>query len=445
MARTKFIDNLQQNINLDADLSGDNSLNVLDNIKKIVLLNGENGTDEFIKDEVDITYFRAVKNEELGEYTDDDNNSGYKLAFNFGREDFAGDIKTVCLANKDFIDPRFSNSFSNSAGNTVSGSGGAYTFSANDMINNYTRVIDVDVESGKILTFNVKYDNGTWKAAFTRWNHDFKNFRIGGMTSYIYLDSVVSVNINGLITLPDGVGGWNIAPENTEALLYFGIDEESDKYILTYLAKDEKVFNNLLIDKNNMTTELHKMVLPNEVSWPINLDFDEPDQNNGYFSPRYSLIYKSRFCMPLYTVRIEHEEEINGVYMCSINPKNSTDITALETHCLDINGDEVDWDISHPSKIGQPLIYSGCGSAIACAWTIKNNVAYIKGNIGTVIDIGFYYQSMIIHTKIENNQIIMWWKTCPYCLSITETLTKPFLKTLNNTLKYTFRVVNTGR
>jgi hypothetical protein len=188
-------------------------------------------------------------------------------------------------------------------------------------------------------------------------------------------------------------------------------------------------------------TELHQMILPNEVSWPSNIYWNYFNVNSGFF-PRYGMFYKGRFCMPLYTVRTEHEQEINGVYMCSINYKDSTDIKALETHCFNSFGEEVDWNDNMPYQSNQPLINSGCKTAISTAWTIKNDIAYIKQSGSK--NYGFYYKGMMLSTTIANGRITLQWYTCPYCLSITETLTKPFVKTLNKTLKYTFNVVNTG-
>lgn len=443
MARTKFIENLQENYNLDTDLGGDTSLSQFQNIQKIVLLNGDNGGDEFIKDDVDITYFRTIRQAEKTPYTDDNENVGYKMMFEFGREDFAGEVKTVCLANRDFTDPRFSNTFSNSSGNALGGSNGRYSFTADDMINSATRVLDFDYENGILLTFNIRYINGEWAAVFCKWNHNFRNFRIGGAASYFYLNEVVSVDIGGLITVPDRQGNWNpVTDSYIDAMLYYGIDEKNNNYVLTYTTRAKKVFNNLIINREDMTqTELHQMILPNEVSWPSNMNWNFFNSRFGY-SPRPALFYKGKFCMPLYTTRIEHEEEISGVYMCSINYKDSTDIKALETHCINNSGVEVDWNTDMPYKTGQPLINSGCESAISTAWTIKNEIAYLKQ--GGKADLGFYYQGMMLATRIFETYIQFQWNTCPYCLSIYETLTKPFLKTLNKTCKYTFKVVNTG-
>lgn len=440
MARTNFIDNLQENINLDTDLNGDSTLSQKSNIMKIVILDGDNGRDEFVKDDVDILYFREAQNEEVTEYTDDKGNNGYKFIFNIGREDFAGEIKSVCLANSNFIDPRFSHTFPN--GSSLEGSNAVYSFTADDMMNNATRVLDFDYENGKLLTFNIKYNNGEYSAVFCRWNHNFRNFRIGGAQSYFFLDELVSIDIGDLITIPDGQGNW-IAPSDSTAkvMFYYGIDEKNNKYVLAFTEKDNKVFNTLTINKENTTqTELHQMILPNEVSWTTNISWKTFNNANGDYLAN-ALFYKGRFCMPLYTVRTEHEQEINGVYMCSINYKNSTDIVALETHCYS-DGVEVNWDSTMPSKSAMPLVYSGCETAIGTAWTIKNNIAYIKKNGSG--DLGFYYKGMILVSRIRLGNFRLRWRTCPYCLSIVEKLSKPFLKTLNKTVKYTFKVVNTG-
>lgn len=443
MAKTRFIENLQQNYNLDTDLFGDSNIMQKENVRKIVLLDGENGNSEFIKDDINIVYFRDLLEGEREAYEDENGNKGYKQTYNFGRDDFAGTIKTVCLANKDFIDPRYSNGFSNSEGNVMIGSGVSYGFTANDMINNQTRILDFDFENGKLLTFNVRYVDGEWTAVFCRWNHNFRNFRIGGAQSYFYIDEVVSVDIGDLITVPDNQGNWEPPTDQyMDAMLYYGIDEENNNYVLTYTARLKKVFSTLTINREDMTqTELHQMILPNEVSWPSNMNWNYCNARFGC-TPRNSLFYKGRLCMPLYTTRIEHEQEISDVYMCSINYKNSTDIRALETHSINSNGVEVDWNSNMPYQPYQPLIGSGCKTAISSAWTIKNDVAYIKQ--GGAKDWGFYYKGMMLSTAIGGGSITLQWQTCPYCLSIYETLTKPFLKTLNKTLKYTFRIVNTG-
>lgn len=439
MSRTNFIDNLQENINLDTDLAGDMTLTQKANIAKIVILDGENGSDEFIRDDVDILYFRAANDDEISEYTDDNGNTGYKYIYNFGREDFAGEIKTVCLANENFSDPRFSNTFSD--GSPLRGSNYQYSFTADDMMNNTTRVLDFDYENGTLLTFNIKYDNGEYSAVFCRWHHNIRNFRIGGAQAYYYLDELVSIDIGDLITIPDGQGNWIVPSDSTaKVMFYYGIDEKNNKYVLAFTEKDNKVFNTLTINKENTTqTELHQMILPNEVSWPTNISWKTFNNANGDYLAN-ALFYKGRFCMPLYTTRTEHEQEINDVYMCSINYKDSTNIIALETHCY-LNGEEVDWNSSIANKSAMPLIYSGCDTAIGTAWTIKNNIAYLKN--GTA-DLGFYYKGMILTPRIRIGNFRLLWRTCPYCLSISEKLSKPFLKTLNKTVKYTFKVVNSG-
>lgn len=441
MAKTKFIEFLNTNSNLDTDLN-DGPYNQEANIKKIVLLDGENGSSMFVKDDVEITYFREVKNAERSTYTDDDDRTGYKYVFEFEREEFAGEIKTVCLANKNFIDPRFSNTYSQSTDNTFEGSGTSYSFTADDMINQYTKVLDFDFESGTLLTLNIRYIDDEWTAVFCKWNHNFRNFRIGGAQSYFYLDEVISIDIDDLMKIPDGQGGWTAAPANTTGAIFFGVDDQNDNYVITYMTKNAKVFNNLVISKNDLTqTNTYKMILPNEVSYPSNTDF-YGYWTDGNYKPKYSLMYKGRFCMPLYATRTEHEQEISGVYMCSINYMNSTDIKALETHCINSSGQDVAWSTNMPNEISLPLINAGCVTAISSAWTIKNDIAYLKQ--GGTKNWGFYYDGFMLETVIGNGTITFKWHTCPYCLSIYETLVRPFFKTLNKTLKYTFRVVNSG-
>lgn len=446
MAKTKYIENIQSCGNLDTDITQDIALKQSNQVETIVLLDKDNKSNEFIADDVNITYMRKLQEGEREEYEDKNGNPGYKQTYAFGLEEFSGQVSSVCLANKNFIDPRFSNAYSLTSGSDIYGTNQTFSFSASDILTQYSRILDVDYENGTLITFDIKYANNEWSAVFCKWNHNFRNFRIGGASSYFYLNEVLSVDIGDLITIPDGHGNWNpVTDMYKEAMLYYGIDEVNKKYVLVYTTKTEKVFNTLLIDIEDMTqTVVHKMILPNEASWTSNMNWNYFNSRFGYNS-RPALFYNGKFAFPLYTVRTEHEQEISGVYMCLIDLQDSTNITALETHFIDTDGSETDWSADFPARTYQPLIKSGCGTAISSNWTVKNNVAYMKKENNQ--DWGFYYKGMMLRTKISGSgavQISFQWVTCPYCLSISETLSKPFIKTLNKPIKYTFRIVNTG-
>ena len=440
MSKTNFIENLQKIDNLDTTLTGDYSIQQKDQITKIVLLDKEN-RNEFIADDVEITYSKELDLEDRSEYEDENGNKGYKQIYEFTASEFAGTIATVALASKDFVDPRFLPSYNNTSGAGLNFGGVFYAFSANDMINPYTRVLDIDYENGELLTFNIRYVDDAWTAAFCKWNHNFRNFKIGGVNSYFYLKEVISVDIDGLIAVPNNQGEWNIWNElYGDSNLYYGIDEKNKNYVLVWCQPNKKVMNTLSIDMEDMTqTSLHQMILPNEVDFPSNVSWS---CNRAFgVNPKYAAFYDGRYCTLMDVTMTEDEEEISGVYMCSFNYENSTDVKRLETKYIK-NGEETEWDSTFPSNATCPLYKSGCKSFISGSWTIKNNISYVKYGVGA--DWGFYYKGLMISSVVNDNKIKFVYNTCPYCLSIVEILSRPFEKTLNKTLKYTFRIVNTG-
>lgn len=448
MAKTNLIENMQSVGNFDTDITRDTSLMQSKQLEKIVLLDTVNSGSELIKDDVDITYFRKFDTGERTEYEDEDGNKGYQTVFNFGREDFAGTIAQVCLASCDFIDPRYSSGYTLSRGNDLQGTGRSYLFNDTSYLTGYSKVLDCDFENGTLLTFEIKYENDEWSGVFYKWSHNLRNFRIGGAQSYFYLNEVISVDIGDLVSIPNGQGGWDKWTDfYGDGNLFCGIDEVNNRYVIVFAERTNKVFNTLILPKEDITqTELHKMILPNEVSWASNHTWDFGRRKG--FKSNYILIYKGKVVLPLYTTRLVEEQEISDVYACLINPEDSTDIKALETHCYNTSGTEVDWNSNMPWNVNMPLLNSGCGSAIASSITVKKDIAYLKQVNGLGKNWGFYYKGFMLNASIAYSNgyanVTFKWNVCPITLAITETLTKPFLKTLNKTLKYTFRIVNTG-
>lgn len=448
MAKTGYIENIENCGSLDTDLNDLDGHNIQDEtLRTIVLLDGENGSGPFIKDDVEITYYRKYQNGEKTQYEDGDGNPGYKYIFEFGQSDFAGTISTVCMAGNDFRDPRFTRvNFSEESIITGSASeyGGYYRFTNSDTLNNATRIINIDYENGELLTFTPFYSNGEWTFSLAKWHHNFRNFRIGGAQCYIWLKEVTSIDVDDLISIPDNQGNWSVYTDSYgQAMLNFGIDEKNNRYVFVFMHKAKKVLNTLIVQKDDLTqTSLHQMVLPNEANWASNMNWN-------YFTtlrqtPRYIPLYKGKICFLFDTVRTEQEQEISGVYMCSINPEDSTDITALETHFINNSWQEEEYNTHSAYMTYQPLYNSDCGSFISDLWVIKNDKAYVKRHWNDNKDYGFYYKGMMLSTYIYDNKILFKWRNCPFCLSLAEVLSKPFFKTLNKTLKYTFRIVNTG-
>lgn len=439
---TDYIKDLQDSGNLDTDITNDDLLEQFEQMKKVIVLNGDGINDEKIRDDVEIVYFRSITNAEIEDY-EEGSNKGYKITTEFGNE-FSGNIKAVGLVNADFINPFTSNSFSNTPGNSIVGSGQPYAFTASDMINGYTKIIDVDFVNGKLITLNIKYNdnNDQWSASFCRWNHNFRNFRIGGAQSYLYLDAVISVDINHLFDTPDGQGGYETAGPEVEKMVFAGIDETSDKYVITCMMKSGKIFNNLVIDRRNYTqTQLYRWILPEYVDFPSNYDqyFSESDDTIKLF---YSAFYRGKFCALLNVT----ESGQTTAKMCYLDYRNGNNFsTASETHFLDGSGNETTFDQNFDAVIvlGQPLIGYGSGSFISSSLGIKNDIAYLKES--GYDDWGFYYKGLMFTTNIyPSNEIIMMWKTCPYCLTVVEQLPSAIFKAQNENIKYTFRIVNTG-
>ena len=364
-------------------------------------------------DNAELIYIK--KDKTTNKYSDDTNREGYEYIYNFTEDEFAGEISTVSLVHDDFIDITKTGKYE-----TMIGGSGVYTVKNNDALTGFEKVLDVNYDENYLLTFSYNYDaNDGWNITLKRFNHNFNRFRLSGSgAGFLYLKDVINVDITEL---------FEDITNTEKANFYYGKDEKNNKYVLSILTNNRKI-NTAIIDCEDLTNiEIYKMNLQTGIE-PI---YKEWKMLQGEAVP--ALIYKGRLCFLFNVEKSAEEDEISGVYMCSMDYRNSTDIKTIKTVLAD----------GYSQYPNHALINSGCGSVIAGHHVIKNDVAYIHNN-GT--DFGFFNKGLMLIPQVkrngENVSITFIYRLCPYLITIYNNPTNPILKPLNKTLKLTYRIVN---
>lgn len=433
---TNNIKNIFQNAgNFDAIITPTQSQ--VDFIKKSVLLDGKvKGC--IIPDETEILYVKNAP--EPTDYIDKNKNEGYQYIYEYEAEEFAGEIETVALASRAFKDPKYNSSYFNFREEATAQGTGTFIFeNADEVFTGKEKTLDVNFVEGTITLFDYDYVDENFILTLKRYNHDFHGLRIGKTSGFVYLNEVLSVDLSDLFKFE----GKTIN-KNTPANVYYGKDEKSKKYVIAIELKanngENVLFNTAIIDVENIeNVEIHQMMLPNEIK---QVSFMRFKGLGGDAVP--ACFYKGRFCNLYHITRTAEEAEISEDKMISINYKNSTDIKEIETKWI-YQGKEIEKPNSSTSCYPSIPVIDYTDSFISANWTIKNDVAYVKES---GINFGFYRDGYVFTPNIfisngKPNYTFTYY-ACPFDLSIVETPTNPLIKTLNKTLKITFRIVNTG-
>ena len=194
------------------------------------------------------------------------------------------------------------------------------------------------------------------------------------------------------------------------------------------------------------------MILPNDVSFLTQTSWYYPystwPSSNplNYHTKLFPAnFYKGDFVFLLNATRIIEGEPVSDKYLCLINPEDSTDIEAIETHYF-YQQNEQDWTSYYPADPSEPLINSECGSLISKNFVVKNGIGYVIRSNTFLSDLNMsYYKGFMLLSSIDNSGVINFeWTICPFCLSFIQRMSSKVFKALNRSMTYTFKLLNNG-